>query len=411
MNKAFQLVVLICWVTTSAAQTIPKWRIDPSQAYGGYVSEYFNSVEYIPLETTKESLFGDIAQMVITDSSIVVSDLDTKSIYFFSPAGKYITKVKMKDHQMVANLSIDGESKEIVIVSYHPVLGISHANYTFTGTRLEHNKLLKNQSTGLTSIGGGYFVQFNSCYFSPDQKPKDSVFYLINIYKGSELYKSLLPYNQSMKKAFCLFGGTLSGIQNNQCKNGSFYISTPYEHMLYKITKDTAFQVYQFVFPAKRVIADKIIQSNDLPYLDSVRRNTQNSTEIIVDVRNVLFYKNLLLFKLNPGKYIFNTGSVNESQYNFIYDTVSGKLVSLEHMTPDKKCFYLPLLGNGMMTIMNGLYFLDGSFYSAVSSLQMFTSEEKNRTNNPQYSSALKEYFRTQNRKSNPVIVRMKLKE
>jgi hypothetical protein len=223
MNKAFMLIFLILGATTSSAQKIPKWRIDPAQAYGGHASEYFDSVEYIPLETTKESLFGDIAEMVITDSSIVVSDLDTKSVYFFSLAGKYITKVKMKD-QTVASLSIDGKNNEIAILSYHPVLGLSNYYYTSTGTRLTHNKLLKDQPTGLTSIGGGFFAQFNSCYFSPDQKPKDSVFYLINIYKDSKFYKSLLPCNQSLKKAFCLFGGTLSGIQNNQPQNGSFYI-------------------------------------------------------------------------------------------------------------------------------------------------------------------------------------------
>ena len=411
MNKASILVVFIFLAITAVAQTIPKLRIDPTQAYGGYASEYFNSIEYIPLETTKESLLGDIAQMVITDSSIVVSDLDTKSVYFFSLTGKYLTKVKAKD-EVIGSISVDGESKDILIVSYHPATGvISTNNYSFTGTRSTRKKLLQDQLFGLTSIGGGYFAQFNSCYFAPDQKPQDSVIHLINIYKGAELYKSLLPYNQSKEKAFCLFGGTLSGIQNNQPTDGSFYISTPYEHMMYKITKDTALQVFQFVFPANRVIAQKVMKSNDLRYLDSVRRSIQNGTEVIVEVKNVLFYKDLLLFKLSPNKYVFNAGSTNETQYNFIYDTVSGKLVSLEHLTPDKNCFYLPLLGNGMMTMLHGLYFMDGAFYSAVSSLQMFSADEKNKTNKPQYSAALKTYFKTQNRKSNPVIVKMKLKE
>ena len=68
----FILSFLIC--KKAHSQNVPVLRIDPSGAYGGTYSEYFDDIEYIPLETTKESLFGYIVQLIITDSSFVITD-------------------------------------------------------------------------------------------------------------------------------------------------------------------------------------------------------------------------------------------------------------------------------------------------------------------------------------------------
>lgn len=84
--RALKLVILVChmvignWVI---GQKTPKIRINPGQAYGGTMQEYFDSIEYIPLETTQESLFGDISQLLVTDTGFVINDSDTKTILFF----------------------------------------------------------------------------------------------------------------------------------------------------------------------------------------------------------------------------------------------------------------------------------------------------------------------------------------
>src|SRR3569833_2319900 len=90
----YLLVFMLLIMQTMHAQQVEKLRIDPSQAYGGKVSEYFEQVNYIPLETTKESLFGDINQLAITDSSFVITDMDTRAVLFFTRKGRYITKTR-----------------------------------------------------------------------------------------------------------------------------------------------------------------------------------------------------------------------------------------------------------------------------------------------------------------------------
>ena len=88
------LLVLTTFGITLKAQEVPKLRIDPAQAYGGVVGDYFDEVNYIPLQTTKESLFGAISNMIVTDSSYVISDNDTRAVLFFKKdSGYFILKL------------------------------------------------------------------------------------------------------------------------------------------------------------------------------------------------------------------------------------------------------------------------------------------------------------------------------
>ena len=68
-------------------------RIDPASSRGAAASQLFDEVQFIPLETTKESMFGSISQLHLTDDSFVIWDYDTKSILIFTKEGKYRAKI------------------------------------------------------------------------------------------------------------------------------------------------------------------------------------------------------------------------------------------------------------------------------------------------------------------------------
>lgn len=85
MLRSLKLGISIFYIAvsfTAYAQQVRKLRIDPKQAYGGHVSEYCEDVEYIPLETTKESLFGNINSLIITDTSLLFMILIHIQFYF-----------------------------------------------------------------------------------------------------------------------------------------------------------------------------------------------------------------------------------------------------------------------------------------------------------------------------------------
>jgi hypothetical protein len=60
---------------------------------------------------------------------------------------------------------------------------------------------------------------------------------------------------------------------------------------------------------------------------------------------------------------------------------------------------------------MSGLDYSQGSLYAHVSSLELFTAKSANQEKNVIYSLPLRNYFEKSDRKSNPVIVRFKLKK
>ena len=77
-------------------------------------------------------------------------------------------------------------------------------------------------------------------------------------------------------------------------------------------------------------------------------------------------------------------------------------------MSPDEQNGFLPFTDWRINT--TGLRYEDGFFYTDVSSLQLFTAKEA-AAGKTKYSTAMEKYFATESRKSNPVIVQLKLKE
>ena len=408
------IIFYLLLLTPSAfyAQEVQKIRIDPAQAFGGTVSEYFDSIEYILLETTKESLFGDINQMVITDRNIVIYDIDTRTVLFFTIHGKYIRKVSVKNAEyLFLSYNKDGNINISMALKNDKGSNLVEHIYSTKGLKIEQTNSFSSKD-GLVEIDNDHFLGFSSCRFSKSQNPKDSTYYLLNIYKGDNIYKSFLPYNQKRQAGFCRIGGVMNmNPRSLRIFDKSVYISTPYEHLVYKVTKDTAIKMFQFIFPAKRSISSDILNSDNLQLIDSVEQQvSRNDIGIINNVINIGYHENKLLFKIVPQKYIQTLGSTSTRQYNFMYDPVSTKLVSMERLTPDTQNFFLPIIGNGTMVTFDGLYFYKGVFYTPISSLSMFEAYEQNKFRNPQYPISLQEYFKTQNSKSNPVIVKMKLK-
>lgn len=410
----FRLILLFCTVSIfsrpATGQEVPKVRIDPRQGYGGAVSDFFQKVDYIPLETNKESAFGDAMQVLITDASIVVYDYDTRCVLFFTPQGKFISKIKFKNN-VQPNISLDDERKCVAASYYNPVKSKMETQYYgYTGQPLsliKNDNIHSNEELTLESIGGGYFAAVNSCYYPNGKNAIDSTYNLIYIYKGNQLYKSFIPYNQKSHMTACAIGGYW-GIGPLVEKN-AFYISTPLEHDVYKITKDSCRKLFQFVFPGNRSIPAALLSTNNQKEVDSLRKRITMNTNLITKVSNVFFNKNLLFFKVNTiAVKLIRDGSESEYQYNFIYDTLTHRLSSMERIKPDSMNSYLPLLG--AMANIRGLLYRNGYFYSVVSSLQMFKAKETSAEENPKYPMHLEEYFKAENRKSNPVIVRMKLK-
>lgn len=398
--------IMLAWQNISA-QEVEKLRIDPSQAYGGKVSEYFEQLNYIPLETTKESLFGDIGQLEITDSSFVISDYDTRSVLFFTPKGRYITKIKFKENAY-PSLSYEKTNNRIALSVYDAVQKKSTTKYySVTGKELTGKGSIASQiRTDLISLGNGFAAGAGSNYFAPGMKPVDSISYLLKIYKNDSVYKSFFPYNQIEKPAACAFAW-MSVTPSLQ--EGVVYVSPPLDGGIYKVTRDTAIKIYQMVFPMNRSIPKHIAETKDIKLIDSLRNANWPGAGIITGISHIFLHKDLLFFKTDVRVISWGRGSEVTNQYNFIYNTKTGRLVSIERMIPDEQNGFLPFTSQRIN--WSGLKQYEGFFYTHISSLELIKAKETNADKNPIYPAVMKHFFETESTKANPVIVQLKLKE
>jgi 6-bladed beta-propeller len=90
ISSTFLLVVVINYLS---AQNITTLRIDPDNARGGTASQIFDSLQFIPLETTKESLFGSIDQLEVTDSLFFILDIRSRSVLIFRRDGSLHARI------------------------------------------------------------------------------------------------------------------------------------------------------------------------------------------------------------------------------------------------------------------------------------------------------------------------------
>ncbi|MDR0724817.1 MAG: 6-bladed beta-propeller [Prevotellaceae bacterium] len=67
--------------------------VDPGIAEKVYASKIFDSIVYIPLETTAQAIVGEITKVEIIDSLIYCLDRQTHAIWCFNQKGKYVNHI------------------------------------------------------------------------------------------------------------------------------------------------------------------------------------------------------------------------------------------------------------------------------------------------------------------------------
>ncbi len=396
------------------AQQVPAIRIAPDQAFGGPLSAYFSDFEFIPLETTKESLLGAVDKLVVTDSSYIAGDWDTKCVYFFSKDGKLLNKVKLpREGSLGIDIAYEGDQRRVAIRAINWATEKGECTYySKTGqplniapVRIDGNKAI------LVYLGKGYQLGISNAYLNRGERARDSIYNLFTIYKNGEPSQNVLPYNQVSSLAFCRIMGSyiLQWGHPIRVQDGSFYAAMPLTFTVYKIGLKEAVPAFRFVLPAERVVPRSLIERNNLGSIDSLYDQLRMDNRTILQISNIFFLNKYLSFKFIPKVYISKPSSESEYQYNFLYDTASKKLIGLERLTPDSLSYYLQPLGH--IANRDGLDYYDGYFYTSLSALEILNQWDKTKDRGARYPPVLQEYFQTQNRKSNPVLVRMKLRQ
>jgi hypothetical protein len=369
-------------------------RIDPSNTISVTASLILNEVNYIPLETNKESLFGFISQLGVTNEYFIIRDPDTKSILFFYRNGKFHCKIT-RDNYSGGLFYLNREKRE---VSFRRGLDLWY--YDFNGKKLREERPKYNAADYLFSKNRAAHAlyQVNSKFY------KDTIAHELFLTRENEKYAEYLPYN--MKTAPVQSSDYLIERHDIFYETGcdtSAYYCRPYDYNIYELTVAGLFKPFSFVFPLANSLpsafyTDTALTDKKIPFI-------QAHKELIYGVSFPYHIGDNLFFKINQW---------NATPDSYIYNLKSENLISVRDIRPDSLTFNLPItdLNDGVEFANHNFLTSDGKYvYSCLSSAVMFKFNDVNADLKTRYNETLKTYFSKRDRKDNPVIVQIKPKE
>lgn len=395
-------------VDSSKAQIL---RIDPSNAMGGNASDFFTEVNYIPLETTDESLFGSISKLEITDDYFFIFDYNTHAILIFNKDGKFHAKIKSNGTTPIWGFSLDKYAKQIVYSrdGYKTMLYADYDGKTVKTEKFKYDELAKDEVSGI-----------NSFYFSPDRavtynfpNKVDTTDKHYKVYSKSlivyydrknKVYAHGLPFDPRESETQIMLPGVgpliSSGIDT------TLFYSKLYASQIYTITPNTIKLTYKVIFPfysalPNDFLVNPVYKKLQFEYLDK-------HPNAIYYISNFYKINNNLVFKAA-------TRTWDNKEDNLIYNLKTGTLIAYKHILQDEKSYFLPIYDDsnwGNSFNNTGILACTGGYlYTSASSLGMFEYHEKYADQKAKYPPALEVYFKKGSRKDNPVIMQLKLKD
>jgi hypothetical protein len=387
---------------TESALTI---RIDPDNAVGSTISEVFDSVTYIPLETTKESIFGKIDQLSITDNYFIILDKNTNCILFFLKDGKFHCKINggnttLNFYNTISRFSVDRFAKEIGFLK-----GIGKiVYYNFDG------KKIREEKSTYATVDFYLFPEKKAVYYQYNAEARlfpDSNNYELKFVTAGKVRFGKFPYNM---KTAPLQSREIYGIDHSPFhdtgEDSTTLYCRPYSYRVNIITPGSIREAYDFIFP--------LMNSLPMDFRDQANvygnRNDyiKNHIGLIYNISNVYRIGDNLFFKLYKNT---KTSEAN----SFIYNFKSGNTIALSHVVSDSFNYFLPVcdLNDSYPEFaIDNFYTTDGTWlYTTHSSAFMFRTKEANVDKKIHYSPMLENYFTKGNKKDNPVIVKVKPKE
>ncbi len=406
--RSFFAALFLLNTYIAAGQAPQTLYFDPSSTIGAPVSRVFESVTYIPLQTTKQSLFGQISRLIVTHEYFIVFDYDTQGLYFFDKSGKFIKKYK-DDKYTIANMQF---------IEKENALYLLQINKNFRPTDQERDELARNpvskSSTKygrsvlyalndvideqITEIQGFYIYMTNPFYLASskwayssvleDKNAKDSTDYELKISDGSKILNAYFPYAKR-NSAYLSAPGNIEFFKSGMANTTLF--TRPYNYSIYKLAGDSINILYNFVLPFENTVP-KTFFTKEFGSRNELQDFKQANPSYVWRINGLVPFNNYLFFSLDYQK----------RDRVFLFDKNGTRFYNVNRISPDSTNAFLPVMGWGVQ------YYDKTAVYSSISSSAMFQSRDAEKHKNPVYTALLKSYFEKSKSTSNPVIIILK---
>lgn len=404
---------------TTSAQEPQIVRIDPGFASGAPVSQVFEKVKFIPLETTKESLFGTVNQLEISPDYFVILDFSTNAVLIFNANGTFHAKITPgngniysvqfeKEENRIRVLSTNNKQLEEQIrikveTDYDGAIALlkrfSKVNYYDTdGKPLKvatSKEVLTPENLYSIKLPGGF--SFSNFAVAGENMSQTTAFEL-NLYRDGQLFQSYFPYNT--KQDIARYGRYLSntaGFSRSQ-DDTVVYFTRPLDYSIFELTPFRIIEKYRLIFTMKNTVPPSFFTDN----ISQNDRRTffRDNPSMVTGLSDIHERKGRLFFRIN------NNDWGRSRSANLLYHLRTGRLISLSQLSPDSLSSFLPVTDRSFA--YESFKATDEThFYTYISSLRMFGAIESNLSKNIPPPSDLDEYFKRGNKKDNPVIVQL----
>jgi hypothetical protein len=397
MRKLF-IIIFLLRVHTLFGQT--ELRIDPETSVGCAVSQLFEQVEYYPLETTKESLFGKIDQLYVTDEYYIILDKDTNSILVFLKNGKFYTRISCGPQALNEGARffvVDKLKRQIKVGFYFNKFKV----FDFEGKFIENKTSeIEFENFYPLSPDTDIYYSLNYDYKKSKQNKTDNELKYINNGKVQKQFFPFENYNRIIGNKDLL--STPNSFFTETGIDGTVTFTRYYNYNIYTADTTDIHCDYTFIFPMNRSLPVDFLKNRQ--YYNKRINYISDHRLTIYGISYFFKFEQLLFFKIKD---------LSNKNASYVYDLASGTLISTDHIESDSTNYFLPLTKSGNFTTSNfGIYsFLttDGTaLYASVSSREMYRAKEQTAEKKLTYSNKLDEYFKYNTIKSNPVIIRLK---
>ncbi|MDR0560663.1 MAG: 6-bladed beta-propeller [Prevotellaceae bacterium] len=169
------------------------------------ITELFDEFEYVTLETSDESIFGNIDKLTIYDNKFFILDnAKTKKVFVFHNDGTFSHTIGTigqapGEYTNIEDFTIDEEQQRVIILSYPSAAYI----YDMNGNFIQKKSLSSSLFWNICSYGDGFVCSTNHQTFTTGENA-----YLLFIFdRNFNLKRKLIPV-LPIQVAFPPFIGT-----------------------------------------------------------------------------------------------------------------------------------------------------------------------------------------------------------
>lgn len=392
MNFRTLLTGLLLFPLLTFSQHVENVRTDPDNALGGSVSQLFDSVNYIPLETKKESIFGQIDKLIVTDEYFFILDHSMDQILIFRKNGRFHAKVQMQ--RIVKTNNIEGLGiNTFAVDAYNKHILVNHRTrqesvffFSYDGVFIKEQRGLHLELFGAIDSSNYLVTALGDMH---DDKGGFGNYAVMDT--GLTYFRKFLFSKQPNIRVN--IPGSISQLPGK----ASVIMSRPYDYSIYEVAAEGVQQQLKLTFPMINTLPSYFFDSAFVDKQAVFLRTSDHKA--VLGLVNLLASGNTLAFSL------FSLRNFYPGAY--IYSKRSGNLYAVRNISTDSAHHFLPCVGMG-----GAIAGADQTaYYAEIPAYHFLARYEENAKNrNLHYPAEIKALYQSLKRNSNAVIIKLKPK-